>query len=114
MSRVLITGSGGGLGLLAGRLLAADGHQATLHARDWAKARRTEEAVPQAETVVVGDLSSLRRRRARHDADAAVVPDRGRSPGPVPTGLPTPDDRPTPGPATSTVPGRTDGPTRTG
>lgn len=59
MSRVLITGSGGGLGLLAGRLLAADGHRVTLHARDGAKARLAKEAVPQAETVVVGDLTSI-------------------------------------------------------
>ena len=34
MSRVFITGSGDGLGLLAGRLLAAGGHAVTLHARN--------------------------------------------------------------------------------
>jgi NAD(P)-dependent dehydrogenase (short-subunit alcohol dehydrogenase family) len=34
MSRVCITGSSDGLGLLAGRLLAAGGHSVTLRAQD--------------------------------------------------------------------------------
>ena len=38
MSRVFITGSSDGLGLMAGRLLAADGHSVVLHARDETRA----------------------------------------------------------------------------
>ena len=34
MSRVFITGSSDGLGLMAGRLLAAEGHSVVLHARN--------------------------------------------------------------------------------
>jgi NAD(P)-dependent dehydrogenase (short-subunit alcohol dehydrogenase family) len=59
ISRVLITGSSDGLGLLAARLLAADGHQVTLHARNEPRAAETRRAVPRAEAVVVGDLASI-------------------------------------------------------
>ena len=58
MSRVLITGSSDGLGLMAGRLLAADGHSVTLHARNQGRADDTRAALPQADGVLVGDLSS--------------------------------------------------------
>ena len=34
MARIFITGSSDGLGLMAGPLLAGDGHEVTLHARD--------------------------------------------------------------------------------
>lgn len=34
MARILITGSSDGLGLMAARLLARQGHAVTLHARD--------------------------------------------------------------------------------
>ena len=37
MSRVFITGSTEGLGLMAARLLADDGHSVTLHARSAAR-----------------------------------------------------------------------------
>ena len=64
MSRVFITGSSDGLGLMAGRLLAADGHSVTLHARNQARADDTraapsQAALPQADGVVIGDLSSI-------------------------------------------------------
>jgi NAD(P)-dependent dehydrogenase (short-subunit alcohol dehydrogenase family) len=59
VSRVFITGSSEGLGLLAGRLLAADGHSVTLHARDQSRADDTRAALPQADGVVIGDLSSI-------------------------------------------------------
>jgi NAD(P)-dependent dehydrogenase (short-subunit alcohol dehydrogenase family) len=58
MSRVLITGSTDGLGLMAGRLLADDGHSVTLHARTAARAADARAAMPEAESVV-GDLSSI-------------------------------------------------------
>ena len=64
MSRVLITGSTDGLGLLAGRLLAADGHAVTLHARTDARADDARAALPAAEGVLVGDLSTIADMRA--------------------------------------------------
>ncbi len=59
MSRVFITGSSDGLGLMAGRLLAADGHSVVLHARNETRADDTRAALPDAAGVVVGDLTGL-------------------------------------------------------
>ena len=59
MSRVLITGSTEGLGLMAARLLADDGHSVTLHASNAARAEDARAALPAARAVVVGDLSSI-------------------------------------------------------
>jgi NAD(P)-dependent dehydrogenase (short-subunit alcohol dehydrogenase family) len=59
VSRVFITGSSDGLGLMAARLLVADGHSVTLHARDQHRADDTRAALPQAAGVVIGDLSSI-------------------------------------------------------
>jgi NAD(P)-dependent dehydrogenase (short-subunit alcohol dehydrogenase family) len=59
MSRVLITGSTEGLGLMAARLLADGGHSVTLHARSAARAEDARAALPAATAVVVGDLSSI-------------------------------------------------------
>jgi NAD(P)-dependent dehydrogenase (short-subunit alcohol dehydrogenase family) len=59
VSRVFITGSSDGLGLMAARLLVADGHSVTLHARNSGRADDTRAALPQADGVVIGDLSSL-------------------------------------------------------
>ena len=59
MSRVFITGSSDGLGLMAGRLLAADGHSVVLHARNETRADDTRAALPEAAGVVVGDLTGL-------------------------------------------------------
>ena len=59
MSRVFITGSSDGLGLMAARLLVADGHSVTLHARSKARADDTRAALPEADGVVIGDLSSV-------------------------------------------------------
>src|SRR5271156_598444 len=77
MSRVFISGSSDGLGLLAAQLLVRDGHKVTLHARNDARAADTRRSLPQAEAVVVGDLSSILQMRwvadqvnklGRHDA----------------------------------------------
>ena len=43
MSCVFVTGSSDGLGLLAGRLLAAGGHRVTLHARNQDRAAALTE-----------------------------------------------------------------------
>ena len=54
MSRVLITGSAQGLGLLAGRQLIAADHEVVLHARNPTRARAASAAAPGASGVVVG------------------------------------------------------------
>jgi NAD(P)-dependent dehydrogenase (short-subunit alcohol dehydrogenase family) len=59
MSRIFISGSSTGLGLMAGELLVNQGHQVVLHARN---ARRVEDArrsLPQAEAVVVGNVETI-------------------------------------------------------
>lgn len=59
MARVFITGSSDSLGLMVGRLLAEQGHAVTLHARNEARAHDAQAALPQAQAVVVGDVSTL-------------------------------------------------------
>ena len=59
MASVFITGSADGLGMLAARLLVAQGHAVTLHARNPQRARDALAAVPGAAGVVTGDLGSL-------------------------------------------------------
>jgi NAD(P)-dependent dehydrogenase (short-subunit alcohol dehydrogenase family) len=59
MSRILITGSSIGLGLMAGELLVAQGHQVVLHARNAARADDAQRALPRAEAVVEGDLDTI-------------------------------------------------------
>lgn len=59
MARVLITGSADGLGLLAGRQLAAEGHQVVLHARNDARAADARAVLPDATAVLIGDLTSI-------------------------------------------------------
>jgi NAD(P)-dependent dehydrogenase (short-subunit alcohol dehydrogenase family) len=59
MARVLITGSTDGLGLMAGELLARQGHAVTLHARNDRRAGDARAALPEAEGVVVGDLTAI-------------------------------------------------------
>lgn len=59
MSRIFITGSADGLGLLAARLLLESGHQVVLHARNEQRAEAAWKANPSAEAVVTADLSSI-------------------------------------------------------
>jgi NAD(P)-dependent dehydrogenase (short-subunit alcohol dehydrogenase family) len=59
MARVFITGSSDGLGLMAGQLLADEGHRVVLHARNDARAADAKKAAPKAEAVVVGDLGTI-------------------------------------------------------
>jgi NAD(P)-dependent dehydrogenase (short-subunit alcohol dehydrogenase family) len=59
MARVFVTGSSTGLGLMAGELLVEQGHRVVLHARNPARADDARRALPQAEAVVQGDLSSV-------------------------------------------------------
>src|SRR3569623_311189 len=59
MARVFITGSSDGLGLMAARRLAAEGHDLVLHARNDQRARDTWMALPDAEAILIGDLSTM-------------------------------------------------------
>ena len=63
MARVFITGSSDGLGRMAAQLLVDDGHAVVLHARNQKRGQEAMSAVPEAETVVIGDLSSIRETR---------------------------------------------------
>ena len=67
MARVFITGSADGLGLMAGELLAGQGHSVVLHARNEARARDARAALQRAAAVVVGDLSTLAAMRTVAD-----------------------------------------------
>ena len=60
MSRVLITGSADGLGLMAARLLIEQGHDVVLHARSELRGKQARAAAPGAAGLVVGDLTCLR------------------------------------------------------
>ncbi|MGX5009954.1 SDR family oxidoreductase [Enterobacter asburiae] len=59
MSRIFISGSSTGLGLMAAELLVQQGHQIVLHARNVSRAEDAQRALPQAEAVVVGDLETI-------------------------------------------------------
>jgi NAD(P)-dependent dehydrogenase (short-subunit alcohol dehydrogenase family) len=63
MSRVFITGSTDGLGLMAARLLLEQGHQVVLHARSAARAADARRSLPSAQAVVTGDLASIAQTR---------------------------------------------------
>lgn len=59
MSRIFITGSADGIGLASAQLLASQGHKVTLHARNADRASQAKTACPNAEGVLIGDLSDL-------------------------------------------------------
>jgi NAD(P)-dependent dehydrogenase (short-subunit alcohol dehydrogenase family) len=63
MARIFITGSTDGLGKMAAGLLVDAGHEVVLHARNEKRAAAARTAVPGAETVVIGDLSSIEATR---------------------------------------------------
>jgi NAD(P)-dependent dehydrogenase (short-subunit alcohol dehydrogenase family) len=67
MASIFITGSADGLGLMAGELLASQGHSVVLHARNEARARAARTALPGAAAVVVGDLSTIAAMRSVAD-----------------------------------------------
>jgi NAD(P)-dependent dehydrogenase (short-subunit alcohol dehydrogenase family) len=67
MSRVFISGSSTGLGLMAAKLLVETGHQVVLHARDSRRAAAARAALPQAEAVVEGDVSTIAAARSVAD-----------------------------------------------
>ena len=59
MARVFITGSSDGLGRMAAQLLLRQGHGVVLHARNEQRGQEALAAVSGAETVVIGDLTSI-------------------------------------------------------
>jgi NAD(P)-dependent dehydrogenase (short-subunit alcohol dehydrogenase family) len=63
MARIFITGSSDGLGLMAAQLLVEQGHSVVLHARSQQRAQETKNKFPAAESVVVGDLTSIAQTR---------------------------------------------------
>ncbi len=63
MARIFITGSSDGLGRMAAQLLREQGHAVVLHARSRQRGEEAMAAVPGAEAVVIGDLSSLAQTR---------------------------------------------------
>ena len=63
MARVFITGSSDGLGQMAAQLLIEQGHSVVLHARSEQRGNEALAAVPGAESVVIGDLTSIAQTR---------------------------------------------------
>ncbi|HEY2864693.1 MAG TPA: SDR family NAD(P)-dependent oxidoreductase [Casimicrobiaceae bacterium] len=59
MARVFVTGAADGLGRRVAQLLVGGGHRIVLHARNATRAKEALDAVPGAESTVVGDLSSI-------------------------------------------------------
>ena len=71
MSRIFVTGSADGLGLMAARLLIGDGHEVVMHARSEARGQQALVNAPGAATVLVADLSSIEQtRQLAADANA--------------------------------------------
>ena len=72
MARIFITGSTDGLGLMAARRLAEDGHEVTLHARNEDRAGQARQALPAAEGVVIGDVSVIDQMRSVAETASAT------------------------------------------
>ena len=70
MTRIFVTGSSTGLGLMAAQLLIEQGHAVVLHGRDGARGEAALASAPGAAGVVNGDLSTLAGMRAV--AEAAI------------------------------------------
>jgi NAD(P)-dependent dehydrogenase (short-subunit alcohol dehydrogenase family) len=72
MARVFITGSADGLGLMAARILARQGHAVILHARNDRRAEDARRALPSAGAVVTGDLATTAGMRQVAEAANAL------------------------------------------
>jgi NAD(P)-dependent dehydrogenase (short-subunit alcohol dehydrogenase family) len=59
MARIFITGSADGLGQLSAKALIEQGHHIVLHARNTARGRDAIKNNPEAESVLIGDLSNI-------------------------------------------------------
>lgn len=67
MARVFISGSSAGLGLMAGQLLAEQGHHVALHVRNEARVKDASASLGGAAGVVVGDLLTIAGMRSVAD-----------------------------------------------
>jgi NAD(P)-dependent dehydrogenase (short-subunit alcohol dehydrogenase family) len=72
MARIFITGSADGLGQLTAKLLAGQGHQVVIHARNPERARYAKQHLPQAEHVLTGDLSDFEETKSLANAVNAL------------------------------------------
>jgi NAD(P)-dependent dehydrogenase (short-subunit alcohol dehydrogenase family) len=59
MSRILISGSSTGLGLMTAELLSSQGHKVVMHARNANRAEDAARSLPAADAVVIGDLETI-------------------------------------------------------
>jgi NAD(P)-dependent dehydrogenase (short-subunit alcohol dehydrogenase family) len=59
MSRIFVSGSSTGLGLMAAALLVEQGHEVVIHARNAARAADARRDLPKAKAIVVGDLETI-------------------------------------------------------
>ena len=59
MSRIFISGSSTGLGLMAADLLVSKGHNVVLHARNAKRADEARQELPQSEAIVIGDIGTI-------------------------------------------------------
>ena len=59
MSRIFISGSSAGLGLMAADRLINQGHKVVLHARNAARAEDARRELPQGEAIVIGDVETI-------------------------------------------------------
>jgi NAD(P)-dependent dehydrogenase (short-subunit alcohol dehydrogenase family) len=59
MSRIFISGSSTGLGLMAAELLLSKGHSVVLHARNAERAEEARRQLPRAEAIAVGDIETI-------------------------------------------------------
>jgi len=64
MVRVFVSGSSTGLGLMAAKLLVETGHRVVLHARNSKRASAARAALPQADAVIEGDVSTIAAARS--------------------------------------------------
>jgi NAD(P)-dependent dehydrogenase (short-subunit alcohol dehydrogenase family) len=59
MSRIFISGSSTGLGLMAATKLVEQGHQIVLHARNADRAEDARRELPKADAIVIGDVETI-------------------------------------------------------
>lgn len=64
MPGIFVTGSADGIGKETATILIGMGHRVVVHARNSQRAAQLREALPQADAVLVGDLSSLDETKA--------------------------------------------------
>jgi NAD(P)-dependent dehydrogenase (short-subunit alcohol dehydrogenase family) len=67
MARIFITGSSDGLGRMAAQLVVEQGHRVVLHARSEERGQTALSRVPEAENVVIGDLTTIAETRSVAD-----------------------------------------------